>query len=598
MNQIKLIATGLNLLAMFIFSTANAQVFTTPAWTTDSIAEGDAAWGDYDGDGDLDLLVTGHSASNFNERTIVYENTGSGFTPLSGSFDNDGGSYSGAATWADLNNDNLLDFILAGTTFTSNDTIAAYIGDGSGSFTRNNLPFNLISTAADWGDYDNDGDNDLLCVGYEDFQTTGFVKIARNNGNGTFTEVTTTATGVWTGDGEWADYDFDGDLDFAYLGSDPNSSGAPFCKLYRNEGNDVFTEVANTPFMGLDFATLTWGDVDGNAYPDLFISGYDANFAATTVLYMNTNGTFTASAHNFGAVQGEAVIGDVNNDAFPDIIVSGFDDNSNSSTRLWTNDGALGGWTDAGIIDSTGGRVVLGDYNDDGKLDLVVTGQNFASPVGQRTSVYMNMTPSANQAPDVPQMLTATQTNDSIWIGWQGTFDPEGTISLNPNPCTYALWISSSLNGVDVLSPQADTATGLRNIAATSRTYITAWSLKNASTSSNHYIRVQSVDPGYKGSGWSSVYSIITTGTADPMGSLMLTAFPNPTSDLLKVSLDGNTRLETIQLYTPQGQLVREIDARGSMNAELHLAGLTSGIYMMNATTIDGRKMTVKVFKD
>ncbi|MBI2504876.1 MAG: VCBS repeat-containing protein [Candidatus Latescibacteria bacterium] len=93
-------------------------------------------------------------------------------------------------------------------------------------------------TGTAWGDYDNDGDLDLFLV-----NTTGQAdRLYRNNGNGTFTEVGSSAGVADTGSGlavAWGDYDNDGDLDF-FLANDFNQ--AP--RLYRNNGNGTFTDVA------------------------------------------------------------------------------------------------------------------------------------------------------------------------------------------------------------------------------------------------------------------------------------------------------------------------------------------------------------------
>ena len=68
-----------------------------------------------------------------------------------------------------------------------------------------------------WGDYDNDGDLDILLTGRE--YTGRISKIYRNNGDNTFTEQTSISlTGVGSGSVAWGDYDNDGDLDILLTG--------------------------------------------------------------------------------------------------------------------------------------------------------------------------------------------------------------------------------------------------------------------------------------------------------------------------------------------------------------------------------------------
>ena len=69
----------------------------------------------------------------------------------------------------------------------------------------------LASTSIAWGDYDNDGDLDILLTGTE--RTGNVSKIYRNNGNNTFVEQTgISLTGVYNGSVDWGDYDNDDDL--------------------------------------------------------------------------------------------------------------------------------------------------------------------------------------------------------------------------------------------------------------------------------------------------------------------------------------------------------------------------------------------------
>jgi len=77
----------------------------------------------------------------------------------------------------------------------------------------------LSAGSAEWGDYDNDGDLDILLTGNTGAPFGGeiYSKIYRNNGDNTFTDQTSIGlTGVYSGAASWGDYDNDNDLDIIY----------------------------------------------------------------------------------------------------------------------------------------------------------------------------------------------------------------------------------------------------------------------------------------------------------------------------------------------------------------------------------------------
>ncbi|UCH10733.1 MAG: VCBS repeat-containing protein, partial [Fidelibacterota bacterium] len=189
-----------------------------------------AAWGDYDGDGDLDLFVANDGGNNF-----LYTNNGDGtFTSVTtGPIVTDGG-YSLAGSWADYDNDGDLDLFVANTNYQQN---FLYNNNGDGTFQKvDNSPVvtdEKHSQAGTWGDYDNDGDLDLFVSngGHSGERNNLFT----NNGDGSFTKVATgsvVSESNGTFGGSWGDYDDDGDLDLFVPVGDVTDI------LYQNNGND------------------------------------------------------------------------------------------------------------------------------------------------------------------------------------------------------------------------------------------------------------------------------------------------------------------------------------------------------------------------
>jgi len=191
-----------------------------------------SAWGDYDADGDLDLLVTlGSAAPNVR----LYENLGGGSFRRAQTVGLEESLGTGAnpcnAAWADCDNDGRLDLFVSVRGSTYN---VLFHNEGSSVFSRR-----LMGVAGDnchpaWADYDNDGWQDLILARGQGSPLTA--KLWHNNGDGTFTEITSGSivTDVGRSEGAaWGDYDNDGFMDLFMAQGRVNGQNA----LYHNNGN-------------------------------------------------------------------------------------------------------------------------------------------------------------------------------------------------------------------------------------------------------------------------------------------------------------------------------------------------------------------------
>ena len=125
-------------------------------------------------------------------------------------------------------------------------------------------------SSAAWGDYDNDGDLDILLAG-QDSTIDDTTIIYRNNGDDTFTAQTgISLAGIAGGSAVWGDYDNDGDLDILLAGF---SHGEVVSKVYSNGGNNSFTEQTGIFLTGVYMGTASWVDYDNDGNLDIFISG-------------------------------------------------------------------------------------------------------------------------------------------------------------------------------------------------------------------------------------------------------------------------------------------------------------------------------------
>ena len=243
-------------------------------------------------------------------------------------------------------------------------------------------------------DFDGDGFLDVVASAWG---MTGQLRYFRNNGNGTFSERTREA-GLWgivSGlQIVQTDYNNDGYPDiFVLRGAWLASAGRIPNSLLRNNGNGTFDDVTEEAGI-LSFhptQTATWFDFDNDGWLDVFIGNEsvpgDTN--PCELFRNNGNGTFTECAEKMGVnvvgfVKG-VTSGDYNNDGRPDLYLSIRDEKENILFRndgpLTEGRGATNGWkfTNVTALARVPGPVEpfptwFWDYDNDGWLDIMVSG--------------------------------------------------------------------------------------------------------------------------------------------------------------------------------------------------------------------------------
>ncbi|MGA9996532.1 MAG: CRTAC1 family protein [Pyrinomonadaceae bacterium] len=317
---------------------------------------------------------------------------------------------------------------------------------------KNRYLLETTGSGAAFIDYDNDGYIDIFLVngtrldGIAGTQPTN--RLYRNNGNGTFTDVTTKAGLIRSGWGQSVcvgDYDNDGNDDLFISGFGKNA-------LYRNNGNGTFNEVAEK--AGVSNNRTRWGsgsafvDYDRDGHLDLFVASYinlDLKTAplpetgpclykgvmvacgppglaggVNTLYHNNADGTFTDVSEKSGITKTNGtyslgvLVADFDNDGWPDIYVA----NDSSPAALYHNN-RNGTFTDTGVeagcafsIDGkaqAGMGVTAGDYDRDGWLDIFKT--NFA---GDTSSLYHNVGKGVFDDVTFPAGVGV----NTRWLGW------------------------------------------------------------------------------------------------------------------------------------------------------------------------------------
>jgi uncharacterized repeat protein (TIGR01451 family) len=405
----------------------------------------DLAWGDYDGDGDLDL-----AAALWGGGVRIYRNNwiptyGTSFSLVSTVT----GLTAGAVDWADFNGDGFPELAVGAT----NTLPRIYQYDAlTGAFVE--LPRPQVASKGNvyslrGVDYDNDGDIDLAFAnysgeswlfgvaapflqprdtaqvgtfaassvvwgdvngGYPDlaYGTNNSAKVFLNDNSGGFPASAIFSPNPTARSAALGDVDGDGDLDLA-LGR----NGRDY--LYLNQGGGSFT---SSPSWFGDLAddtfSLLFADVnqDNHGRPDL-VAG---NYSAPTRLYLNQGGAL-AVAPTWQSSESDSTYqvarGYYDGDALPDLAVA----NGSGPTSIYRNTG-FDGFSLAQTLPAANTRgVAWGDYDGDGDMDLALA--NYGQPV----QVYRNNGGTLSLAWTAPVVRNTTS------VAW-GDWDNDGDLDL------------------------------------------------------------------------------------------------------------------------------------------------------------------------
>ncbi|MEL6852459.1 MAG: CRTAC1 family protein, partial [Bacteroidota bacterium] len=359
--------------------------FKKPTNTGLTVDTGDswgASWGDFDNDGYEDLFV---SEGAHWKGAYLYHNQGDGtFVKITtGDLVNDKG-FSGGGTWGDYDNDGDLDLFVANNVRADNHL---YQNDGSGNFTRVDAgeisQYGGYCHNASWVDYDNDGHLDMFV---SDYMPTKYNLLYRSNGDGTFSRATDNPIAMeakFSMGATWGDYDNDGLQDlFVPNGNNQNNS------LYHNDGNGKFTKLTTGEIVndGGNSGGSAWGDFDNDGDLDLYVT--NASNQANFFYINNGDGSFSKNtsaiiATDLGHSHGSEWA-DIDNDGDLDLFVT---NDQAGKNRLYLNEGD-GTFVvrKSQINDDQENSLAtaMADIDNDGDLDI------FVANVGQENSLYLN----------------------------------------------------------------------------------------------------------------------------------------------------------------------------------------------------------------
>lgn len=505
-------------------------------------------WGDIDNDGDLDLAFSYSNPADFK----LYSNDGGVYTDITA-----GSGLEGIAAWsvfwAEATGDTLNDLITRNSLYTNN-------GNHTFSFSGN-----IAGQISSLADFNMDGHLDLF-----DRSIPG---IKTGDGNGNFIdEYPLELEGVRTT--VCFDYDRDGDVDIL-----AGTSSYYESKLFRNDGNMVFTDVTSGSglIMQNNIYGVTAGDINNDGYPDIYAAVHKDQLQdpGNYLFRNNGDGTFTDITQIAGTIgqpsTRTASFADVNNDGWMDILV----DDHYFGNFLYLNNGdetfeevaeelnirdVSSSWEIGGDYFGTS----WGDHNLDGAIDF------FGSGHMSRQKLFENQNCPNNfltiELTGTTSNYNAVGTRLEIMTGGMHTYHTiivgDGGCNFHSYPLEIGLGENTLVDEIRIFWPNSE-AQYLYNIQA------------------NQYIQITEGDP---------------VGIAENPHNLKIEVIPNPAKNMFTLHTKPGLKINSLEILNIRRGIVmmkKEINDDSAFD----VSGLPNGLYLIRIYTGKGfevRKLMVQ----
>jgi hypothetical protein len=417
------------------------------------------------------------------------------------------------AAWGDWNDDGLLDLVVSGF-----GELRLYRNEGGGRFedateASGLTPFQGFWSGVSWADYDSDGDLDLYVCGYVQYRyrsedavrgTRQYQAVVpytlnpssyppernlllRNEGNGTFTDVAESA-GVSNPEGRslaaaWADFDEDGRIDL-YVANDVSDNA-----LYRNLGDGRFDDVSHEAWVAdyrgaMGIAVGDWdGDGDQDMHVTHWIAQENALYSNLKVAFGNENSSDGLRFMDVADMVGLGQIAldyvgwgtfffDYDNDGRPDLFAANGSTFQEEATPkvlvpmtsfLFWNAGPERGFFDvapgsgeAFLVPRVSRGAAFADYDADGDLDVVVVNhgegalllRNDGGNRGSWLDVAVRSRGKNRFGVGARVTARAGERSQTILIGAQPSY-----LSQSPYEAHFGLGTAERVDEVEVLFP-------------------------------------------------------------------------------------------------------------------------------------------------
>jgi hypothetical protein len=501
---------------------------------------------DVDGDGDLDILVSGEDAGA--RKLQLFLNSGVGtftaapspFTPVTRTtFDFD-----------DINGDGKFDMIESG--FPAAGIFAGiYTSNGAGAFTASSITLPQLAPSSGFADLNNDGYQDIYVFGNKG---DGKPKILFNNKIGGFTESAQfDAYNFVDPEVSEIDYDKDGDIDLFVNAGYEDGVATRFSKMFINN-NGTFTAQALgiTPPKGNGSAV--WADYDGDGYPDLLLNGDgyigsgEDNDGVYRLFHNNAGAGFTGVTTFQNYRQNSTGDGgrftDWDNDGDLDIVVTGWN-GSRQATDIFLNTAGVftANPTNEQIPGVSESSIEVADIDGDTDLDILVTGYSGNAFNGTGSAynsnvslIIVNPGTVINVRPASPTNLNVTGNSTSVNFTWNAGTD----LTTPANSLSYNLFLVNTSTGQHMYFPLADTSTGKLIVQRLGNVQLNkSWTVKGL-PAGNYRWGVQAIDNSFMGSTFATAnFTVNANGTLP----VVLSSF-NAVAEANKARIEWTTSSE------------------------------------------------------
>ena len=335
------------------------------------------------------------------------------------------GITTGEVMWLDVENDNQLEFLVCGENQSNNEytKLCRLTGNSFGIDQTISLQ-DYSESSFDTADFNNDGFVDVILTG--NFNGVPSTRLYYNDGLGNFNVQQVSLLGTSYGVVRAADFNNDGRQDFVIVGQ--NASYVNTAQLYLQDNSGAYIATAST-IVGINTGSMIVFDANNDTYPDVLVSGFDANYATTTKLFINNgSAVFTESlTHNIpGMYLSSFSAGDYDNDGDLDLAISGKETYTQIKTQIMVNNGNGDFTVDPAVVlaQTYYGAIDMDDVDNDGDLDILVTGQDSSSV--QMIHYYQNNNGVYNPIVSVADSMRAL----SLGTSTLGDYDNDGDLDV------------------------------------------------------------------------------------------------------------------------------------------------------------------------